>query len=125
LAKLSRSKAGLARSSGVIRKITSTVNLVPKGGESEWGLRIGVRHGVAYGLPPADGLAARWVSTHPNPPQVRVIIATLVNRHPSLPSESASKVAMIGPWSLCSAHSPLSRVPHTDGLAIKPSDAHK
>src|SRR6266566_280610 len=33
LAKLSRSKAGLARSSGVIRKITSTVNLVPKGGE--------------------------------------------------------------------------------------------
>ena len=33
LAKLSRSQAGLARSSGVIRKITSTVNLVPKGGE--------------------------------------------------------------------------------------------
>jgi hypothetical protein len=118
LAKLSRSKAGLARSSGVIRKITSTVNLVPKGGE-------GVRHGVAYGLPPADGLAARWVSTHLNPPRVRVIIATLVNRHPSLPGESASKVAMIGAWSLYSAHSSWSRVPHTYGLAIKPSDVNK
>jgi hypothetical protein len=33
LGEVSRSKAGLARSSGVIRKITSTVNLVPKGGE--------------------------------------------------------------------------------------------
>jgi hypothetical protein len=33
LAKLSRSKAGLARSSGVIRKTTSTVDLVPQGGE--------------------------------------------------------------------------------------------
>ena len=31
-AKLSRSKAGLSRSSGVIRKITSTSNLVPWGG---------------------------------------------------------------------------------------------
>jgi hypothetical protein len=33
LAKLSMSQAGLARSAGVIRKITSTVNLVPKGGD--------------------------------------------------------------------------------------------
>jgi hypothetical protein len=33
LAKLSRSKAGLARSSGVIRTITSTVNFAPNGGE--------------------------------------------------------------------------------------------
>jgi hypothetical protein len=33
LAKLSRSQAGLARSSGVIRKIISTLNLVPSGGE--------------------------------------------------------------------------------------------
>ena len=33
--------------------------------------------GVAYGLPPADALAARWVSTHLNPPWVRVIVATL------------------------------------------------
>src|SRR6266508_2366827 len=86
-----------------------------QGRRSEWGLRIGGRHGVAYGLPPADGLAARWVSTHLNPPRVRVIIATLVNRHPSLPGESASKVAMIGAWSLYSAHSSWSRVPYTYG----------
>src|SRR5207237_5904534 len=49
-----------------------------QGRRSERGLRIGVRRGVAYGRPPTDGLDARWVSTHLNPPRVRVIIATLV-----------------------------------------------
>ncbi len=87
-----------------------------QGRRSEWGLRIGGRHGVAYGLPPADGLAARWVSTHLNPPRVRVIIATLVNRHFSLPGESASELAVIG---ACRVFGPLLllRVPHAYGLA--------
>jgi hypothetical protein len=67
-------------------------------------------------------LDARWVSTHLNPPRVRVIIATLVNRQPSLPGGSAAKVAMIGAWSPYSAHSSWSRVPHTYGLA---TDANK
>ena len=73
-----------------------------QGRRSERGLRIGGRHGVAYGLPPADGLAARWVSTHLNPPRVRVIIATLVNRYPSLPGGSAS-ISMIRSMSLYSS----------------------
>ena len=40
--------------------------LSPKGQRDERGLRIRGLHGVAYRLSPTDGLAARWVSTHPS-----------------------------------------------------------
>src|SRR3954471_17654710 len=63
--------------------------LGPPGRRREWGLRVGGRYGVAYGLPPAGGLAARWMCAHLNPPRVRPIIAMLLNRHPHSRARSA------------------------------------
>jgi hypothetical protein len=119
LTKLSRSKAGLARSSEVIRKITSTSNLVALGRRSEWGLRIGGLHLVAYGRPPADVLDARWVSTHLNPPRIWVIITTSVNRHPSLPGRVRLEGRCTSARSSCSRRRP------SPGVPLRPSSTRR
>src|SRR4051794_20751488 len=64
------------------------------GWRSEGGLRIGGRHGVAYGLPPAAGLGLRWVAAHLNPPRIRPILAML-NRHLHSPGQIRFEGAMI------------------------------